>query len=179
VTTTQVTLIQIDNYGPWTVTPEPRREVDLQTLQSRLYADISQLVGNRQGYTFFRRNLLEQATLPILPAGFWDRPGPSEQIFFNKARITPILDDGPHPTFDVSAANRRGDSLRFRAVPYGHTRYYIDRPLLDGRLASHWSYNEYMVRLERLDGQIRGKPITTETMGQGFGSLEYAWGLGF
>ncbi|WP_336001431.1 GTP cyclohydrolase III [Halorientalis halophila] len=55
MTNTQVTLIQIDNYGPWTVTPTPRREVDLQTLQSRLFADVSQLVGNRQGYAFFGR----------------------------------------------------------------------------------------------------------------------------
>lgn len=52
---TQVTLIQIDNYGPWTVTPDPRREADLQTLQSRLYADLTQLVGNRDGYVFFAR----------------------------------------------------------------------------------------------------------------------------
>ena len=55
MTNTQVTLVQIDNYGPWTVTPEPRREVDLQTLQSRLYADLSQLFGNREGYIFFTR----------------------------------------------------------------------------------------------------------------------------
>ncbi|MFT4931553.1 MAG: GTP cyclohydrolase IIa [Natronomonas sp.] len=55
VTNTQVTLIQIDNYGPWTVTPSPRREVDLQTLQSRLYADLSQLIGNEEGYVFFTR----------------------------------------------------------------------------------------------------------------------------
>ncbi|WP_254545096.1 GTP cyclohydrolase III [Halomarina pelagica] len=55
MTSTQVTLVQIDNYGPWTVTPEPRREVDLQTLQSRLYADLSQLFGNREGYVFFTR----------------------------------------------------------------------------------------------------------------------------
>ena len=55
MTNTQLTLIQIDNYGPWTVTPEPRREVDLQTLQSRLYADLSQLIGNRDGYVFFTR----------------------------------------------------------------------------------------------------------------------------
>jgi GTP cyclohydrolase IIa len=55
VTNAQVSLIQIDNYGPWTTTPEPRREVDLQTLQSRLYADVSQLVGNREGYAFFSR----------------------------------------------------------------------------------------------------------------------------
>jgi GTP cyclohydrolase IIa len=55
VTNTQVTLIQIDNYGPWTVTPSPRREVDLQTLQSRLFADLSQQFGNHGGYVFFTR----------------------------------------------------------------------------------------------------------------------------
>jgi len=55
VTNTQVTLVQIDNYGPWTTTPRPRRETDLQTLQSRLYADLSQFVGVRDGYVFFTR----------------------------------------------------------------------------------------------------------------------------
>ncbi|PSP78087.1 GTP cyclohydrolase IIa [Halobacteriales archaeon QS_1_68_20] len=55
MTNTQVTLVQIDNYGPWTVTPEPRREVDLQTLQSRLYADLSQSFGTADGYVFFTR----------------------------------------------------------------------------------------------------------------------------
>ena len=55
MTNTQLTLIQIDNYGPWTVTPAPRRETDLQTLQSRLYADLSQFIGDRDGYVFFTR----------------------------------------------------------------------------------------------------------------------------
>ena len=55
MTTTQVTLVQIDNYGPWTVTPEPRREMDLQTLQSRLFADIAEYLGHRDGYAFFTR----------------------------------------------------------------------------------------------------------------------------
>ena len=55
MTNTQLTHIQIDNYGPWTVTPEPRREMDLQTLQSRLFADLAQFVGNRGGYVFFTR----------------------------------------------------------------------------------------------------------------------------
>ncbi|WP_435125293.1 GTP cyclohydrolase IIa [Halobaculum sp. D14] len=55
MTATQLTLIQIDNYGPWTVTPEPRREMDLQTMQSRLFADLAQFVGSRDGYVFFTR----------------------------------------------------------------------------------------------------------------------------
>ncbi|MFB6078316.1 MAG: GTP cyclohydrolase III, partial [Halarchaeum sp.] len=55
MTNAQVTLVQLDNYGPWTVTPEPRREADLQTMQSRLFADLSQFVGTREGYVFFTR----------------------------------------------------------------------------------------------------------------------------
>ncbi|UIO99059.1 GTP cyclohydrolase IIa [Halobaculum sp. CBA1158] len=55
MTAAQLTLVQIDNYGPWTVTPEPRREMDLQTLQSRLFADLAQYIGNRGGYVFFTR----------------------------------------------------------------------------------------------------------------------------
>jgi len=51
----QVSLVQLDNYGPWTVTPQPRRETDLQSLQSRLYADFADFVGRADGYAFFDR----------------------------------------------------------------------------------------------------------------------------
>jgi len=81
VTNTQITLFQIDNYGPWTVTPEPRREVDLQTLQSRLYADLSQFVGNRDGYVFFTR-------------------------FDNMVAVTNGLDEADHELLQESVRNR-------------------------------------------------------------------------
>jgi len=81
VTNTQVTLVQIDNYGPWTVTPEPRREADLQTLQSRLYADISQFIGNRDGYVFFTR-------------------------FDNMIAVTNGLDEADHELLQESVGNR-------------------------------------------------------------------------
>lgn len=56
----QMTLIQIDNYGPWTVTPRPRTESDLQILQAELYADIQRQVAARKGLIFYTRfdNLL-------------------------------------------------------------------------------------------------------------------------
>ena len=56
----QMTLIQIDNYGPWTVTPKPRREADLQMLQAQLYADLNCQFGMKKGLVFFTRfdNLL-------------------------------------------------------------------------------------------------------------------------
>jgi GTP cyclohydrolase IIa len=88
VTNAQVTLIQIDNYGPWTVTPEPRREVDLQTLQSRLYADLSQLVGNREGYVFFTR-------------------------FDNMIAVTNGMDEADHAMIQESVANRYPVTVSF------------------------------------------------------------------
>jgi GTP cyclohydrolase IIa len=88
VTNTQVTLIQIDNYGPWTVTPEPRREVDLQTLQSRLYADLSQLVGNQEGYVFFTR-------------------------FDNMVAVTNGLDEDDHRLIQESVGNRYPVTVSF------------------------------------------------------------------
>jgi len=51
----QMTLIQIDNYGPWTVTPTPRRESDLQILQAELYADLQRQFATKQGLVFFMR----------------------------------------------------------------------------------------------------------------------------
>ncbi|WP_436936411.1 GTP cyclohydrolase IIa [Halovenus marina] len=50
-----MSLFQIDNYGPWTVTPEPRKETDLQSLQARLYADLADFVGRHDGYVFYDR----------------------------------------------------------------------------------------------------------------------------
>ncbi|MCK4405777.1 MAG: GTP cyclohydrolase IIa, partial [Hadesarchaea archaeon] len=48
----QLTLVQIDNYGPWTVTPEPRREAELQTLQAELFAELERQFASRKGIVF-------------------------------------------------------------------------------------------------------------------------------
>ncbi len=51
----RIAVAQLDKYGPWTVTPTPRRETDLQSLQARLYADFADFVGRDDGYAFFDR----------------------------------------------------------------------------------------------------------------------------
>jgi GTP cyclohydrolase IIa len=50
-----MSLIQIDNYGPWTVTPTPRNESDLQILQAELYADVQRQFATKKGLVFFTR----------------------------------------------------------------------------------------------------------------------------
>lgn len=81
MTTTQLTLVQIDNYGPWTVNTGPRREADLQTPQARLFADLAQFVGNRNGDAFFTR-------------------------FDNMVAVTNGLDRDDHARLQESIANR-------------------------------------------------------------------------
>ena len=132
----------------------------------------------RKGYKFFGSERMEQITIPIADAAFWDWPDGGGEVLFNKASITPLLDVGPYPQFDVKVSNKQGDHLSFRAETYGHSHFYIDRPVLASRKETHWSYNEFMFRMANLNGRVSGKEITYETMGQNYGNLEYAWGLG-
>jgi len=51
----QVTLIQLDNYGPWTETLGNDREPRLQVLQSDLYSEIEKRFAEKDGLVFFNR----------------------------------------------------------------------------------------------------------------------------
>ncbi len=118
MTNTQLTLIQIDNYGPWTVTPNPRREVDLQTLQSRLYADVSQLVGNREGYAFFGRfdnmvtvtNGLDRSDLALI-----------QEAIGNRYPVTASLSTAVDPS-PVAALGRASERLQDAGSAQDDTR---------------------------------------------------------
>src|SRR3989338_4049882 len=51
----QLTLIRINNYSAWTVTPEPKREADLQIIQSNIYSDIQRLFSMKKSLVFSMR----------------------------------------------------------------------------------------------------------------------------
>lgn len=50
-----MTLIQIDNYGPWTMELGNDREYRLQMLQSSLYSDLQEHISNKNGLAFYNR----------------------------------------------------------------------------------------------------------------------------
>lgn len=132
----------------------------------------------RQGYQFFSSTRLERSTIPIQQSGLWDSATGDQLVEFDTASVRPVFDSGPHPHFEVEVSDGRGNYVEFVATSYGHARNYIDRSILGGLAESHWSYNEYLFRTEDLKGKIEGQRISKETMGQGFGTLEYACGLG-
>lgn len=51
----QISIAQLDNYGPWTVTPKNKPEAYLQMLQTRLFADLEEEISKRGGLVFLGR----------------------------------------------------------------------------------------------------------------------------
>ncbi|MBM3308718.1 MAG: GTP cyclohydrolase IIa [Candidatus Altiarchaeales archaeon] len=48
----QLTLIQIDNYGPWTTNPAPKKEASLQLLQSKIYSQLQKKFSAKKALLF-------------------------------------------------------------------------------------------------------------------------------
>ena len=51
----QITVVQLDNYGPWTVTPEPKPEPELQVLQAEIYSYLQREFFKLKGMVFQSR----------------------------------------------------------------------------------------------------------------------------
>ncbi len=51
----QISIAQLDNYGPWTVTPGTKPEASLQVLQTRLFSDLEEEFYKRDGLAFMTR----------------------------------------------------------------------------------------------------------------------------
>lgn len=132
----------------------------------------------RKGYRFFGSESVERATVPVRQSGLWEWGDSGKRAEFDSVSVTPVLDSDAHPDFVVEARNDQGDHVRFLADSYGHARNYIERPVLRGQTETHWSYNEYLIRMAGLEGRIHGEVLNKDKMGQGFGTLEYATGLG-
>ncbi|WP_096391739.1 GTP cyclohydrolase III [Halopenitus persicus] len=161
MTTTQVTLVQIDNYGPWTVTPEPRREMDLQTMQSRLFADVAQFVGSRDGYAFFTRfdnmvavtNGLDDRDHERLQATIRNRYPVTISLGVSVAdRPIDALEDA---TGQIQAAGSAQDHNRTEVL----AGEYVDTPGEDDLSIAHFDVNDatgkYTDQLNEFDSFIR------------------------
>jgi hypothetical protein len=133
-----------------------------------------QLFRRRDG---FFPNRMEQATIALRSGGYFCRGDDLKTIEFNKARVTPIVGEN-YPRFAVECCSEEGDFIRYDAIPYSHAQMLLDRPFLGNLLHTHFNYNEYPFRIANLEGEIAGKILDRERLGNGFGNCEYTWGLG-
>jgi GTP cyclohydrolase IIa len=104
----RLAVVQIDDYGPWTTTPAPRRETDLQALQARLFATVADFFGDRDGYAFAGRydNMLGVAN-SVDPQTF----ARLQERVANQYPITVSAGVGTAPT-PVAALDAAGGALQ-------------------------------------------------------------------
>jgi GTP cyclohydrolase IIa len=110
--------VQIDDYGPWTTSPAPRRETDLQALQARLFATVADFLGDRDGYAFTGRfdNMVGVANR--VPPEAFER---LQERVRNRYPVTVSVGVGTAPT-PAAALDAAGGVLRDAGSAQGSDR---------------------------------------------------------
>ncbi len=131
----------------------------------------------RRGHRFFP-HWLERAAASIKPSSYFAQGGTWQQVDFNQTQVKVLPHKGRYPQFAVQCQAVNGDFIQYRLEPHAHTGFLLDRPLWRGLWKTRFNYNEYLFHIRDLSGRIAGRPLNEKKLGQGFGNLEYTWGLG-
>lgn len=135
------------------------------------------------GFNFLRRHdwffpkTLEKWSIPIKQSAYLRQTNPQNYTEFDQTIITPLVQEkGKYPHFQVMCRAKNGDFFQFHITPHTHAQFKLHKPILGGLFNSVFNYNEYLYRIQDMNGRIGGKPI--QDMGTGFGNIEYTWGFG-
>lgn len=131
----------------------------------------------RRGHRFFP-HWLERAAAPIKPSSYFVQGGSWQQVDFNQTQVKILPHKSQYPQFAVHCQADNGDYIQYRLEPHAHTGFLLDRPLWRGLWKTRFNYNEYLFHIRDLSGRIAGRALNLKQLGQGFGNLEYTWGLG-
>ena len=127
--------------------------------------------------TWFFPNKMERAFLIPMSSSYFADHESKETIVFEKTVVKPIIGRGEYPWFEVKSENPDGDYVRILFSGYGHAQFLLDRRMIYSLFESRFNYNEYMIKIEKIEGKIRGKPLPLSRLGQGWGNMEYTWGI--
>ncbi|MDH5401607.1 MAG: hypothetical protein OEY49_03870 [Candidatus Heimdallarchaeota archaeon] len=139
------------------------------------------------GSHIFRRNdnfynpILERTKFNLMPTSyFYDYTNEKEYVF-SKIDILPIGKNGKidryKPQFTVYAENDKGDYIKFIINAHGHAQFLLNRRVIKRLWETKFNYNEFMVKVEKLQGKLGDLQLPYKNMGEGWGNLEYTWGL--
>ena len=130
----------------------------------------------RKGTWYFKNKTERAFVVPMSSSYFADHKS-KETIVFNHTQVKPIIGKGEHPWFEVRSKNDKGDYIQILFSSYGHAQFLLDRRMILALLESRFNYNEFMIKVERIEGRINGSPLPKAQIGQGWGNMEYTWGI--
>lgn len=126
----------------------------------------------------------ENRLFKIKPTAYFIREGETQQeVLFTKVNLKIENDGKPFtkslPKVKLIVSNDKGDHLRIFVKAHAHAQFHLDRAVIHQFWMSRWNYNEYPVKIQGIVGKINGERIRTnmEGLGQGWGNMEYAFGM--
>jgi len=130
-------------------------------------------------------DFFENRLLKIAPSAYfiWESQPEMKETKFDQVslrienQVKDLYDN--LPVVKLRVANDTGDYLNIVVRAHGHAQFHLDRAVLKQFWMSRWNYNEFMVHIDHISGKINGKSISTnqEDIGEGWGNMEYTWGM--
>ncbi len=139
--------------------------------------------GPYLGFQMFRRGdkflprTFERVTSHLGTTSYFYDAQTGEIENFERYRLQAFPRKGTFPWFTVEAWNRKGNFIKFIANAHGHAQFLLDRRVVKRLWISRFNYNEFMFKVEKLQGKIGQKTLNKQTLGQGWGNHEYTWGF--
>ncbi|MHA2097318.1 MAG: hypothetical protein ACW99A_01420 [Candidatus Kariarchaeaceae archaeon] len=128
-----------------------------------------------------RNKTLRKLRLNLSSTAYYADNTTKEVIEFSDAFVQEVDVEGSNDIFieAISKNDNTGDYIKVRMKSLGETGFDLEKNLY-GYFHSLWNYNEHIVQVVEIKGNIRGKDISNKIRngkGQIYGNCEYCWGM--
>lgn len=142
-----------------------------------LFAPYLGLQVLRRSDKFFPAGI-ERLIKPFMATAYFADNTSKKTIEFDKIKIHTEVQGQALPKFVIECKNTNtGDYIKSVASAHGRAQFILDRKIFLNFLHSRFNYNEFMIKLDTIEGQLHSAPFDIEKYGQGWGNMEYTWGI--
>ena len=131
----------------------------------------------RRKHKFSGSDLIENLTYPLESSGAWIEGDTGEIIEMDEVRVKAKTRENEHPKFKVKGSKEGEGEISFTVDPSHCIENPAERPILSGLTSAKYFYNQHTFSVENFNSTI--EEIEVENPENGYGNLEYTWGLWF
>lgn len=124
---------------------------------------------------------LERMVKPIIPTAYFNFADSDDEIVFDTVEVIILDDNGTidrkKPKLYIHAQSENGDYLKMIIQAHAHAQFLLDRRVIARIWQTMYNYNEFPIKVLKMRGKIGDRVLSKGTLGQGWGNLEYTWGM--
>lgn len=135
------------------------------------------------GFQLFNRKdlpmnqFLDRFKYHLKPRGFFYNTETNSSVEFDSCQTIPILEGKEITGFYVEGRMSNGEFIRLKLKPHGHSRFTMKKKFLRNLLTTKYTYNEYMIKVVGFSGSIMNRKVSVKSLGNGWGNVEYTYGI--